>query len=522
MAISTSRRWLIGGLAALVPASWLGYKAWRLAEPPAGTKDCGPETPAGSAAEGENGLPWVARGGTVNDVSCLSRTPVAGVLRPTSEEEIAKALAFARENKLKVSMAGARHSMGGQAFARGGLLLDMTGYSRVTLDPVKKTVTVQSGARWHDIQNAIHPRFAVKAMQSSDVFTVGGSISVNAHGMDHQVGAIERTIVRFRFMKPDGEIVTLSRTENPALYRLVVGGYGLFGVILDVELDVTDNRIYRSERTLIDYRAFPDHFATAVAPDKSICLFYGHLSTAPGDGFLREAILYSYRDVGDVTAEIPPLAEVSAAGQRRLIFNHAKEGAWFARLKWFAEKTLEPMVESCTISRSDAQAGGHECLVSRNEPMHDSVPYLFNTLNYETDILHEYFIPRDRVAGFIDGMRAIMEKEETKLLNASLRVVHKEDVALNYAPEDAFSVVLYINQTVDAAGIEKMRRLTSALIDLTDAHGGRFFLPYQIHYDAAQLKRAYPQIAAFFAAKSRHDPDGLFSNRFYEEFAGKV
>jgi FAD/FMN-containing dehydrogenase len=67
-----------------------------------------------------------------------------------------------------------------------------------------------------------------------------------------------------------------------------------------------------------------------------------------------------------------------------------------------------------------------------------------------------------------------------------------------------------------------MRRLTSALIDLTDAHGGRFFLPYQIHYDAAQLKRAYPQIGAFFAAKRRYDPDGLFANRLYEEFSGKV
>jgi len=525
MAYSPSRRWLIGGLAALVPASWLSYKVWQLAAPPTAPKDCGPETTggnAGAAIEDETTLPWVARGGTANDVSCLSRTPVAGILRPTSEEAIARALAFARANELKVSMAGARHSMGGQAFARDGLLLDMTGYSRITLNPAKKTVTVQSGARWHDIQNAIHPRFAVKAMQSSDVFTVGGSISVNAHGMDHQVGAIERTIVRFRFMKPDGEIVTLSRTENPALYRHVVGGYGLFGIILDVELQITENRIYRSERTLIDYRAFSEHFAKKVAPDKSICLFYGHLSTAPGDGFLRELILYSYRDAGDMQTDIPPLADVSAAAQRRLIFNLAKVGPWFARLKWYAEKKIEPMIESCTISRADAQAGGHECLVTRNEPMHDSVPYLFNALNYETDILHEYFIPRDRLTAFIDGMRTIMEKEKSTLLNASVRVVHKEDIALNYAPEDAFSVVLYINQTVDEAGIAKMRRLTSALIDLTDANGGRFFLPYQIHYGAAQLKRAYPQIGAFFAAKARHDPGGLFSNRLYEEFAGRV
>jgi FAD/FMN-containing dehydrogenase len=154
--------------------------------------------------------------------------------------------------------------------------------------------------------------------------------------------------------------------------------------------------------------------------------------------------------------------------------------------------------------------------------MHDAVPYLFNDLDYETDILHEYFLPRDRLIAFIDDMRVLMEKEQTNLLNASVRVVHKEDIALNYAPEDAFSLVLYVNQTTDGKGTEKMRRLTGALIDLADKHGGRFFLPYQIHYDAAQLKRAYPQIGDIFAAKRKYDPDGLFSNKFYETFAGQV
>ena len=44
------------------------------------------------------------------------------------------------------------------------------------------------------------------------------------------------------------------------------------------------------------------------------------------------------------------------------------------------------------------------------------------------------------------------------------------------------------------------------------AIGGRFFLPYQLHYTAAQLERSYPEIGAFFAAKRRWDPEGRFSN----------
>jgi FAD/FMN-containing dehydrogenase len=520
-----SRRWMLGAAVLGVPTLVGGWKARRLASAPGGPKDCGPAIegvmPPLQPGAGD-GLPWAARGGAINDVSCLNRTAIAGILRPTRDEDIAAAIAFARENRLTLSMAGARHSMGGHAFARGGLVLDMTGFNGITLNQGAGTITVQSGATWHDIQKAIHPLFAVKAMQSTDLFTVGGSISVNAHGMDHQAGAVERTIRKMRLMQADGRIVTLSRTENADLYRLAVGGYGLFGVILDAELEVTENRLYRSERRLIDYRAFPKLFAETIAPDKAIGLFYAHLSTAPGRNFLRELLIYTYHDAGPPDASLPPLEGVSSVGLRRLIVNLAKEGNVFARMKWYAEKRLEPLAESCTIRRADAQSGEKLCLVSRNEPMHDSVPYLFNALDDETDILHEYFLPRDRLLGFIDDMRALMEKEKTKLLNASIRVVHKEEIALSYAPEDAFSLVLYINQSTDAAGNAKMKRLTGALIDLADRHGGRFFLPYQLHYDAGQLKRAYPQIGAVFAAKRKYDPDGLFSNRFYETFAGQV
>ncbi len=519
MGLMTSRRALVTALVLGIPAVYLGRKGWLLSADPLGPKDCGPAVEAGRAlAQGASELPWISRGGVVNDVSCLSRTPVAGVVGVRTEADIAAALSFARENNLEVSMAGARHSMGGHAFAQGGVVLDMTGYNAITLNEADRTVTVESGARWHDIQIAIHPKYAVKAMQSSDVFTVGGSIAVNAHGMDHQVGAIERTIKQMRVMTADGAVLTCSRTQNTDLYRHVVGGYGLFGVILNVELEITDNAIYRSSRQLIDFSEFPEIFAKDIEPDRNIRLFYGHLSTAPGS-FLRETILYSYHgtDVADVTP--PPLGEVNMIGLRRLIFNLSKQGHLFHRLKWYAEKTIEPKFESCTISRTDAQTKDEQCLVSRNEPMHDSVPYLFNRLEYETDILHEYFVPRDKIVDFVDEARELMLAHETNLLNASVRVVHREDIALNYAPAQAFSLVLYINQTTDADGNARMRNLTSGLIDLTLKHGGRFFLPYQLHYSQEQLALAYPEISDFWVRKKHYDPEGLFANTWQVKYA---
>jgi hypothetical protein len=92
----------------------------------------------------------------------------------------------------------------------------------MTLDADARRLTVQRGATWYDIQTFVHPRFAVKAMQSTDIFTVGGSISVNAHGMDHLARSVANSLVALRVMLADGSIRTVTPTENAELFRLVV------------------------------------------------------------------------------------------------------------------------------------------------------------------------------------------------------------------------------------------------------------------------------------------------------------
>jgi FAD/FMN-containing dehydrogenase len=489
---------------------------------PEGEKDCGnalmPNAASSAAASAQVPEPrWEQKGGSVNDASCLSRTAVAGVVSPRSEKEVQQALAYANAAGLTISPAGVRHSMGGHAFRRGGIMLDMRHMNGIRLYPEKSTVTVGAGASWHDIQNAIHPRFAVKAMQSTDIFTVGGSISVNAHGMDHQAGAIRDSIRSLRVMLADGRIETVSREVNPELFDLVVGGYGLFGIILSAELDVVPNAIYRSERELVATSDLPDKLAKIIA-DPSIGLMYTHISTAPGS-LLDEALIYTYHRTDDSGAERAPLAEVGSVKFRRLTVNLAKRSNAFRSFKWWAEKNLEHRFEACTLTRAQAMKDGEACLVSRNDPMHDSVPYLRNAMKNDTDILQEYFVPRDRLLSFVDGLRAIVRDHDANLLNASVRVVGQEGNRLSYAPEAAYSVVLYFNQRTDAEGNAKMARLTSDLIDLTQAQGGRFFLPYQLHYSPEQLGRSYPEIHDFFAEKRKWDPEGRFSNSWYERYA---
>lgn len=507
------------------------HKIIYLSQSPAlAQKDCPPLFPNSESANPNHikidalaqSIPWEQRGGTINDASCLDKTAVFGIVQVKSEGDIKNAFAFAKENNLKVSIAGVKHSMGGQAFYKNAVVLDMTGFNQKSLDEANKVMTVQSGATWHDIQNWLHPKYAVKAMQSTDIFTVGGSISVNAHGMDNQVGSVGNTIQSFRIMLSDGSIKTASRTENPELFNLVIGGYGLFGVVLDAKIEVTDNVIYQSERNIINYTDFVDNYNNSIVTNPDIQLFYGHLSTGP-QSFLKEMILYTYKKVNDSNAKIPPLGEVSFIPLRRFMINFSKQGYLGATLKWFTEKYVEPKLQSCDIkSRNQALGEGEACLVSRNEPMHDSVKYLKNNLKSDTDILQEYFIPQDQFVPFVDEMKKVLLANHANLLNASVRIVHKENNFLNYAPKNAFAIVLYLNQKTDATANQNMAKLTSNLIDASNKFGGRFFLPYQLYYSFKQLKKSYPEISDFFDAKKKYDPDALLTNTFYEKYVNQI
>lgn len=528
----TRRSTLIGAGVLAAGGLWGGTTLARLARDPSGPKSCGRVTdidgiglplqaPANLPPHDPN-LPWLSKGGEINDASCLSATPVYGVVEVTTEEHIAQALDFARTHGLKVSMAAVRHSMGGHAFDDHALVLDMRKFKRVEVDEDAMTMTVQPGATWHDIQNVLHPRFAVKAMQSSDIFSVGGSISVNAHGMDHHAGSVVGTIRDMKVMLADGTVLPVSREVNGDLFRHIVGGYGLFGVVLSATIDITENEVYRTSRQIIAADEFPAFFEDKLKNDPGLGLFYGHLSTAPGT-FMEEMIVYRYdRTDVPVPDDLAALGEPGAVKIKRLLLNLSKHGSLFKNLKWFAEKSLEPKVESCTVPRTAAMGEGEACLVSRNDPMHDSVPYLFNDLKGDTDILHEYFVPRARFNDFIADARAILKDSGLAVLNASVRIVHGDDIALTYAPRDAFSLVLYINQSADEAGNAAMRAATRRLVDAAIAHGGRFFLPYQLHYTGKQLLASYPEITSFLAKKREVDPDGLFTSTWYRAVSGLV
>src|SRR6266568_1734843 len=346
-------------------------------------------------------------------------------------------------------------------------------------------------------------------------FQWGGTLSVNAHGIAHDPGQIAPTVRSIRVMLSSGEIKTASPRENPELFRLALGGYGLFGVILDTDLDVVDNEVYIWKTHYLDYKDFPEYFRKNVQGQPRFGLMFARISISPSS-YLTETAVHTYERTA-FPGSTPPLKPVGHDWFPRFIINFSKTGSLGRWARWQLEKKAEPRVYPC-ISRNEAMSREEGCLVSRNQEMYDSMDYLENRLR-DTDTLQEYFVPHEKMALFVDGLRNIVKTNGANLINVTIRIVHKDDITtLNYAKQDMFAYVLYFNQKFNERESRILQKTTTDLIDLALGLEGTYYLPYQLFYSKEQLRKAYPRIDEFLAAKRTYDPEELFTNKFYEKY----
>jgi FAD/FMN-containing dehydrogenase len=447
------------------------------------------------------------------DYARLVPARVAGVPRAGSVEELQAVLSGARQRGLKVSIAGSRHSQGGHSYSAGGVRLDMRGFNRIlSVDPASRTITVESGATWAEVQRALAPhRLAVKVMQSSNIFTVGGTISANAHGRDLDVTQVIEVVQRFRLLLADGRIVEVSRSTNPELFSLVVGGYGLYGIILDVTLRVAPDELYEQRSTIMDYKAFPAYFAEQIQRDSGIVLMLARPSIDPDpQSFLREIVVVTWRHAAPGQTGSYELTEEQNVLRDKFFLGLSRRFDWAKALRWSLQKKFE-------------LGAGERRIVSRNNAMRPPLAPL-ELLQYhsgtDTDIIQEYYVPVENFVPFMDRFRAILQDGRMNVLSSTVRYVSPNATpALAYAPaRPAFAIIQMSNVGLSPDAQDHARAVTQQLVDAALEFGGTYYLTYQNYPTPAQLHRAYPNARRAFERKRFYDPGELFSSQFWETY----
>jgi FAD/FMN-containing dehydrogenase len=395
--------------------------------------------------------------------------------------------------------------MGGQSLPRDGTAITLSGRVLQT-DTAARTYRVHAGARWADVIRTLDPLgFSPAVMQSNSDFGVGSTFCVNAHGWPVPYGPFGSTVRLLRMMLADGSIAECSRTVNAELFALSMGGYGLFGIILDLELEMVPNMLLAPRVEIMKGTEFASRFTGALTSDPEIRMAYGRLSVARS-GFFEEAVMVTYRAAPHPQGPLPPVTTSNFFTTLSRDIYRAQTGSETAKkARWIAETRLNPALSSGTVTR--------------NTLMSEPVANLASHDRRRTDILHEYFIPLRQFPAFIAHCREIIPPARAEFLNVTLRYVGADETAvLAFAPGPCIAAVMSFSQEISPDGEAEMMHVTERLIDRAIGLGGAFYLPYRLHARRDQVRAAYPRTDEFVARKRFHDPQLLFRNVMWDVY----
>src|SRR5690349_12986098 len=161
----------------------------------------------------------------------IDRHP-ALIARCANVADVVTAVNFARTHALTLAVRGGGHSGPGLGSCDGGLVIDLAPMKDIQVDPDNRTVRVEGGCLWGEVDQATHP-FGLATpsgfISSTGVggLTLGGGIGylARSHGLTID------NLLSVEMVLADGSVVAASETEHADLFWAVRGGGGNFGVV---------------------------------------------------------------------------------------------------------------------------------------------------------------------------------------------------------------------------------------------------------------------------------------------------
>ena len=170
----------------------------------------------------------------------FDRKPAA-IARCVRTEDVARAVIFARDHGLLLSVKGGGHNSAGTGVGDGGVCLDLSLMRSVTVDPRTKTARVAGGALLSDVDAATQSQGLAVSSGIISHTGVGGLTTGGGFGwISRKFGMSVDNLLAAEVVTADGRVVNASPEENSDLFWGIRGGGGNFGVVTDFTFRCAD------------------------------------------------------------------------------------------------------------------------------------------------------------------------------------------------------------------------------------------------------------------------------------------
>ncbi len=452
----------------------------------------------------------------VNDVhSQLNRTRVRELLTPRTRDELAEIVRSASRQGLPISVSGCRHSMGGQQFATDSLCLDTRSLDRViSFDQEHGLIKMETGIQWPklirtylDAEAASTKQWGIAQKQTgADTFTLGGSLSSNVHGRGLAMKPLISNVESFTLINADGKLVSCSRDENNELFRLAIGGYGLFGLIDSVTLRLVPRQKLRRVVEVISARDLPKRFEERIAR----AFLYGDFQFSVDEkspDFLQRGVFSCYKPIDEHEPIVArkELRDDDWLELLRLAYTDREKA-----FKRYCDYYLSTNGQTYWSDTNQLSA----YLPNYAQKIRDQIGGDESSL-----IITEIYVPRADLPGFLAQAAELLRSNRTIVIYGTVRLIEKDDESFLAWAKQSYACIIFNLLTLHTpGGIEVSARSFRGLIDLAIARGGSYYLTYHKFATPEQVVECYPQFKQFLELKTKYDPAERFQSDWYRYY----
>jgi len=452
----------------------------------------------------------------VNDVhSQLNRTRVRELLTPGTRDELVEIVRSVSRRGLAISVSGCRHSMGGQQFARDSICIDTRSLNRVlSFDRARGLIEAEAGIQWPELirayleaQRDAAAQWGIAQKQTgADTFTLGGSLSSNVHGRGLTMKPLVSNVEAFTLINAEGETIRCSRSENAELFRLAIGGYGLFGMIASVTLRLVPRQKLRRVVRIVEANDLAGLFQERITQK----FLYGDFQFSVDErspDFLQRGVFSCYEPI---TENEPVVAEKklrdddwldllrlaytdrARAFQRYSDYYLSTEGQTY----WSDTNQLSAYLPNYAQKLRE-QIGGEESSL----------------------IISEIYVPRADLGKFLAAAAKLLRSNGTVVIYGTVRLIEKDDESfLAWAKQPYACIIFNLLTPHTPAGIETSAKAFRGLIDLAIDRSGSYYLTYHRFARREQVLACYPQFKNFLDLKLKYDPEERFQSEWYRHY----
>ena len=319
----------------------------------------------------------------------------------------------------------------------------------IHLDREHGILEIEAGIEWPDLINGYlalergdpHSWGIAQKQTGADRLTMAGTISANAHGRGLTMKPFISDIESLSLVDAAGNVRVCSRTDNAELFRLVIGGYGLFGMVTSLRLRLVPRKKVKRVVEILHVDELMGAFEKRIADG----FLYGDFQFSverDSTDFLRKGVFSCYCPVPGETPLPPAQKELSDENWRRLLYLAHTD----------PKKAFDTYAEYYLSTNGQLYWSDTHQLSIYPDHYHREIDAKLHAPYPTSEIITEINVPRHKLADFLDEVREDFRKNEVNLIYGTVRLIERDDESfLPWAKQD-YACTIFNLHTVIATG----------------------------------------------------------------------